>query len=154
MTRIRSGISNPLYTATIAGLCAVMILAPTRAAAQAGLAATLLKALPSIESVFKDLFKPNTDASPTKQQNDKKTDIEKDANSSMKDVGTYAKREQILSKVVDASGKASISMTELDYVFSQQKPTESQITVLGTQQWQDVKTALAAIAAAAPDSSA
>ena len=135
----------------VAGLCALMAVAPVHAAD--GLADVILKALPTIGTVLEGLFKPKTDASPTKKQADASNQMKEASDKAMKEVGTYAQREQILSKMVAATVKATTSITTMDYLFSQGALSESQITLLRTQEWQAVKTALDAIAKAAPDSS-
>lgn len=147
-----SQLISPFARVTIVGaLCVLVPLSPARAATTVSLADSILSALPPIATIVKSLFAPNTDATKTQKVDKAATQMESNATSALKNIGTYAQREQILSKVVAASGKASVSITTLDYLFSNQKLSDATITLLGTQEWQNVKIALNSIAQAAPD---
>jgi hypothetical protein len=130
--------------------------APSRAQAiaAAGLAATLLKALPTIGTVISNLFKPTTKTTQTQEQKDKTTQMQAASAESMKQLQIYVKREQILATLVAASGSASGSVAKMNQIIAgQPQLTQSEMDDLNTNLWPDVTEALDNIAQSKPTTS-
>jgi hypothetical protein len=131
----------------------IVLISASQASATApavGLGASILTALPAIGTIVGKLFNPAPASnSPTGQ---KISQIKTSTSDGLKQVGTYAQREKTLWVIVAASDKAIVSMATMNYI-AQNKPTltESDINVLRSQFWPDVKQALDAIKSAVQD---
>src|SRR5580704_1917266 len=121
-----------------------------QAVAAAGLGATLIKALPGVATVVKNLFsttKPSTD------QQKAITKMTTSTSAAMTDLKKYVKKEQILGTIVSASGVASASVAKMSQIVAGQSAlTKAQIGELDNA-WPDVTEALDNIAKAKPDTS-
>lgn len=148
--------SKKAATAFVLSVLLSLSLAPSPARAQAlaaaGLAATLLKALPTIGTVISNLFKPKTNTKKTPEQDTNIKKMQDDSSNALKGLASYVKRQQILATLVTASGSASGSVARMNQITAGQTAlSQSQLDELNTNLWPDVTEALDNIAKSTPD---
>ena len=147
----RTSITFLVATGVVLSLGPSTAPARAQAVAAAGLAATLLKALPTIGTVISNLFRPTTNTTQTNQQSDNIKKLQDASSESMKQLQTYVKREQILATIATASGSASGSVARMNQITAEQTQlTQSQMDELTTNLWPDVTEALDNIAKSNP----
>lgn len=114
-----------------------------------GLAAALLKALPTIGTVVGNLFNPKAKKSPAQDAAIKK--MTQDSADGQKKLLEYAKRETIVWRIVSASGLATANVAAMRQITEFQTTlTKDQITDLNNR-WPFVETGINAIVQSKPD---
>jgi hypothetical protein len=116
-----------------------------------GLAAVLLQALPTIGTVIGNLFKSKPKTTPEQDAAIKK--MTQDSEEGKKKLLEYAKREQIVWRIVSASGLSTANVAAMKQITEfQTSLTKDQITDLNNR-WPFVETGINAIVQSKPDTS-